>query len=287
MVSLKAYFEILRPVNSVMIGFAVVIGELLAFGEVPPFFKVVVPGFFTGFLVCGGAMAINDFYDREIDAINVPSRPIPSGRMSPKEALMWSFVLYFLGVLSSLIINVECAMIAVVFSVLSAMYASFLKSTGVLGNLLVSVSVGVPFLFGGVALGGWDIPELSLAIFFTAVLANMGREITKGIMDIEGDTIGGIKTVAVRFGERTAAKVAALFFFSAVFVSQLPYFLDFATIWFEIAVSFVGAGFVILGLNVVRNTSKENSKKVKKTALKLMAFALICFLGEALIFPEI
>lgn len=287
MVSLKAYFEILRPVNSIMIGVAVVIGELLAFGEVPPFFDVVVPGFFTGFSVCGGAMAINDFYDREIDAINVPSRPIPSGRMSPKEALVWGIVLYSLGVLSSLIINFGCGIIAVVFSVLSAMYASFLKSTGVLGNFIVSISVGVPFLFGGVALGGWDIPELSLAIFFTAVLANMGREITKGIMDVEGDAMGGVKTLAVRFGERAAAKVAALFFFSAVFVSQLPYFLDFATVWFEIAVSFVGAGFIILGVNIVRNPSKENSKKVKKTALKLMALALICFLGEALIFPEI
>jgi len=115
----------------------------------------------------------------------------------------------------------------------------------------------------------------------------MGREITKGIMDVEGDAVGGIKTLAVRFGERAAAKVAALFFFSAVFVSQLPYFLDFATVWFEIAVSFVGAGFVILGINIIRNPSKENSKKVKKTALKLMAFALICFLGEALIFPDI
>jgi len=286
MVCLKAYFEILRPVNSVMIGFAVLIGELLAFGEVPPF-DVVVLGFFTGFLVCGGAMVINDFYDREIDAINVPSRPIPSGRMSPKEALIWSFVLYCLGVLSSLIINFGCAIIAVVFSVLSAMYASFLKSTGVLGNFVVSVSVGVPFLFGGVALGGWDVPALSLAIFFTAVLANMGREITKGIMDVEGDALGGVKTLAVRFNERAAAKIAALFFFSAVFVSQLPYFLDFATLWFEITVSFVGAGFIILGVRIVRNPSKENSKRVKKRALKLMALALICFLGEALIFPEI
>ena len=72
-----------------MIGFAVIVGVAFASTRVLGFFLPhLFYGFITGFMLTAASMAINDYYDREIDAINEPNRPIPSGLNTPKEALV-------------------------------------------------------------------------------------------------------------------------------------------------------------------------------------------------------
>ena len=88
----------MRPINCTMMGFAVFVGALLA---APQLLQAnwlnVVYGFFTGFLLCAAAMTINDYYDRGIDAVNEPTRPIPSGSIGTKTALTFVFALTAVG----------------------------------------------------------------------------------------------------------------------------------------------------------------------------------------------
>ena len=67
-------------------GIAVFVGAILAesFSFQSNWLNVIF-GFFTGFLLCAAAMAINDYYDRGIDAVNEPTRPIPSGLVTVRE----------------------------------------------------------------------------------------------------------------------------------------------------------------------------------------------------------
>ena len=80
--SLRAYFSILRPVNCAMIGFAVIVG---IFVSKPPSLHLdsLALGFVTGFAICAYSMVINDYYDIEVDRVNQPGRPLPSGAISP------------------------------------------------------------------------------------------------------------------------------------------------------------------------------------------------------------
>ena len=70
------YVKLLRPVNSLMMGLAVVIGELVALDALPST-NVMVLGVATAFFLTASSMVINDYYDVEIDRVNAPSRPLP------------------------------------------------------------------------------------------------------------------------------------------------------------------------------------------------------------------
>ena len=65
-----------------------------------------------------------------------------------------------------------------------------------------------------------------------AFLPNTGREITKGIVDVKGDEMQNVKTIAVRYREKTAAVAAALFYLSAVLLSPIPWLLNLVSLWF-------------------------------------------------------
>ena len=83
--SLRAFVSILRPINCAMIGFAVIVG---AFVSKPPTVDAadLLLGFVTGFAICGYSMVINDYYDIEVDRVNQPDRPLPSGVVTHRGA---------------------------------------------------------------------------------------------------------------------------------------------------------------------------------------------------------
>ena len=80
------FLQLIRPLNCTMMAFAVVVGAALV---APLNFTVnLLLGVVTAFSLTAASMVINDYYDREIDAINEPNRPIPRGSVKPKEALV-------------------------------------------------------------------------------------------------------------------------------------------------------------------------------------------------------
>ena len=77
-----------------MMGFAVLVGAILARTNGSNFLLAdLIYGYVTGFALTAGSMVANDYYDRNIDAINEPNRPIPSGLIRPREALAFAFLL--------------------------------------------------------------------------------------------------------------------------------------------------------------------------------------------------
>ena len=99
MANLLSLLKLMRPVNALMMGFAVLVGAALAGGLTPASWRGLLLGFATGFLMTASAMALNDYCDREIDAVNQPDRPIPSGEVKPREALALMALLSLLALL--------------------------------------------------------------------------------------------------------------------------------------------------------------------------------------------
>ena len=98
-------------------------------------------------------------------------------------------------------------------------------------------------------------------------------------MDIEGDKTKNIKTIAIIFGPKTAAWVAAIFYLSAVVLSPLPYFFGILGLSYLILVVFVtDLLFVIFTVSLLRDYSPKNAKKIKNLVLIAMLTALIVFI---------
>jgi geranylgeranylglycerol-phosphate geranylgeranyltransferase len=257
-----------------MIGFAVIVGEILASVAVPA--MTAIYGFLTGFLLLASSMVLNDYFDREIDSINDPKRPIPSGIVTTTEAVWFALILGSLGVLTSAYTGIATLLIAFISLAIAISYNAKLKKTGLLGNALVSTNVAVPFIYGGFAVGS---PTWSLGIFvLLAFLASVGREIIKGIVDVPGDTARGVRSIAATKGNATAAKYGAVFFIVAVALSILPLALGLVTLYYVPLVVICDMGFLLTSYSILSNSSPQSAKRNKKYVLVWMMFGLLAFL---------
>jgi len=266
-----------------MMGFAVIVGATLARpDDLSILWQNLVYGFITGFMLTSASMAINDYYDREIDAINEPKRPIPSGLIRPKEALIFAFVLTAIGFATAYLTNIFCFMTAIIAWAIFVIYLTVGKRSGLPGNFLVSTCVFIPFLYGNYAIASTIEPNV--LIFASMVfLSNTGREITKGIVDVQGDKLQNVRTLAVRFGEKTAAVAAAFFYIFAALLSPIPWFLNLVSFWFIPFVIVTDLGLVTSSFMLIRDCSRENARKIKNAALLWFIVGLVAFVIGALL----
>ncbi len=281
MAKVSGFVRLMRPVNCAMMGFAVLVGAVLAN---PQFSSVnwlnVLYGFATGFMLTGASMAINDYYDRAIDAINEPSRPIPSGSVSAKAALVFASVLSIIGLVFAFLTSDLCFTTAVVSWIILAAYVTKGKRTGLPGNFLVSACVAIPFIYGSMAVTGQV--QLNVVLFAAmAFLSNTGREITKGIVDVKGDQAEGMKTLAVRYGERAAAVAAAVFYLAAVALTPLPWYFGLVSFWFIPLVVVTDVGFAVSSFLLLKDYSRENARRIKKLVLLWFILGLLAFVFGA------
>jgi geranylgeranylglycerol-phosphate geranylgeranyltransferase len=260
--------------NCIMMGFAVIVGASLV--SQLSFTQNLILGFITSFTLTAASMVINDYYDRKIDAINEPNRPIPRGDVSPNQALALATILSTLGLLSSSQTNLPSLLVAIIALIISVAYITKGKGTGLPGNFLVSATVIIPFIYGGLAVGQL---ETSTLIFVAIVfLSNTGREITKGIVDVEGDKAHNIKTIAVSYGPKTAAITATAFSILAVCLSPLPWTWGLVSNWFLPPVIITDIGLIISSAMLLRNYSRENAKKIKNLSLAWFVTGLLAFI---------
>lgn len=275
------YFELMRPVNSIMVGLAIIVGALITGGTwILNNLVVLFYSLLTGFTLTGASMAINDYYDRKIDAINEPHRPIPSGRVSARNALLFSVVLSVIGLISSWLVSLGAFSLALFAWFVMMIYSMWGKRMGFLGNLMVSTCISLPFIYGGLLS---DKIWTSISFSVIAFLSNTGREITKGIVDIEGDRVDGVNTIAVLHGAKTAAYIAVLFYLSAVTASIIPVLLELVSLWYVPFVVVTDIGLIFSSYQIVTNPSRETSRSVKNRILYLMIIGLVGFAAGSLI----
>jgi geranylgeranylglycerol-phosphate geranylgeranyltransferase len=283
MVSLSGLFRIVRPVNSVMMGLAVLVGAAIGGGSLlPSSAQELALAFLAGFFLSGSAMAVNDYYDREIDAINEPERPIPSGAVSPGEALVVTGVFSVLGLGAAWLTSPGNLAIAVLAWIAMMVYSTVGKRTGLPGNLIVSGCIALPFVYGGF-MGGEAGLSHSMLFALVAFLANTGREVTKGIVDVEGDKAAGVRTIAVSAGPSMAAWVSVACYILAVLVSVAPVYLGLVSFWYVPFVAVTDLGLIYLSVSLLREPSRENSRMVKNRVLPLMLSGLLGFLLGSLL----
>lgn len=271
--------RLIRPINCLMMGLAVIVGSFIAVQGLIVKHDIIklAFGFITASTLTGASMAINDYYDRSIDAINEPHRPIPSGLIKPIESIIISATLTLIGLVAAALTNPLCLSIATLSWIVSVSYSTLGKRTGLPGNFLVSLCISLPFIYGGASLKGIIEPK-TILFASLAFLANTGREITKGIADIEGDKIRGIRTLAISHGPKRAAQVASIFFILTVLLSPLPIILGLVHTLFIPPLIIADMGFIVSSISLIKDYSRRNTKKIKNIILIWMMMGLIAFI---------
>ncbi|TMI19014.1 hypothetical protein E6H32_03125 [Candidatus Bathyarchaeota archaeon] len=272
---LNAYLALIRPPNTIMIGLAVAIGEAIGLGKLPGLREAVF-GFLTASLMMAGTMVANDVYDVEIDRVNSPGRPLPSGRVNTREVIVLAVVLSVAAIGFSTLLGLWTFLTALLALALMIYYNTRGKKTGLIGNAVVSFNVALPFFFGGLAVS--KISPLLFIFSVVAFLANFGREVAKGIADVKGDSLRQVRTLAVVRGTKVAALASAGLFVTAVLLSFLPPFLESISLLYFPPVIVADVGFLYSAYRLMSNQTPENIRAVKGHVLVWMLLGLVGFL---------
>lgn len=214
---IKGYIRLVRPINMVIVVASVAIGAFLS-GDLRSL-SVLLACVSAGLVLAGGN-CLNDVFDLEIDRINNPQRPIPSGSLSRRGASICGGAMLAAGTALSAPIGGQALGIVASASVLLVFYGLWLKRCMLLGNLVVSLLAALAFVFGGVAVGN---PKGTWFPAVFAFLFHLGREVVKDAEDVKGDRKWGVRSLAGVFGEQTGVMVAAIVFALLIGVTILPF----------------------------------------------------------------
>ncbi len=281
--SLKALWELFRLEHGLMYGFGVIIGIFVTNPHFSDLWKLLL-GYLTAVFLQASAFALNDYYDYEVDlANNRLDRPLVRGDLSRKTALKLSVAAMPPGLISAYLISPLAFIFALIVTIAAIFYNYRLKEYGFAGNIYIAFTMAAPFLFGSIISYGW-ITSPSALLSSMAFLSGVGREVMKGIEDVEGDALRNVRSVARIMGEKRAAAISAILYIAAVSISPIPllylkeYFLDFK---YALPVLLTDLMLIYVALSLVRDHSKEVIQKHRKTTLLAMVFGLVGFFAGA------
>jgi len=278
---IKAMVQIFRPELPFAAGICVVIGELIALGKFPPIHDVVL-GFMSVFFISGSALVLNDYFDLEVDKVNMPERPLPSGILSPTEAILLTVFAIAIGLTASLLINFTAFVFCVFFCGVGILYNWKFKEAGLPGNLMVCFSVAFTFLFGGIAVGQpWNKVVWCFALM--AFLIDLGEEIAGDAMDMEGDKKRDSKSIAIVKGRKFALAVSSSLFGLVILVSLIPVVFGWLGVSYLLMIFITDVLIVVFTIRLVRSkTSKEGRSSMRGIYLGASVGMLAFLIGQAI-----
>lgn len=253
----SAILELLKPVTWFPPVFAFACGVVSSGAPLSDRWPLAMLGLLlAGPMVCGMSQAVNDWFDRHVDAVNEPHRPIPSGRMPGRWGLWVAITWTALSLLVATALGTWGFAAAVLGIVLAWAYSApplRLKRNGWWGNLACGACYeGLPWITAAAVMAG---AAPSGATFAVAGLYSLGAH---GIMtlndfkSIEGDRRFGIGSLPVLLGAERAGRVACLFM-AAPQVVVAALLFTWGAPWHALAVAVLLAGQVALMARLLRD----------------------------------
>ncbi|WP_058556936.1 chlorophyll synthase ChlG [Thiohalocapsa sp. ML1] len=210
----KAMLEVLHPITWFPPMWAFTCGVVSSGASIMENWLLLVAGvILTGPLVCATSQVVNDWYDRDVDAINEPNRPIPSGRLPGR----WGWWMALTGTGLSLLLGAVlgpwvflATIVGLVFAWIYSAPPLRLKNNGWYGNAAVGFSYeSLAWITGAAVMLGGAMPDARILLL--AFLYGLGAHGIMTLNDfkaIDGDRQMGIRTLPVQLGVQNAARVA-------------------------------------------------------------------------------
>ncbi|MCW8848678.1 MAG: UbiA family prenyltransferase [Melioribacteraceae bacterium] len=258
-------------------GICVVMGQLLALGKFASLFEITA-GFLSVFAISASILVLNDYFDVETDKINAPDRPIASNLVTPYEALIFSILLLLIGLLLSYFLSTPTFISAIILLIIGFLYNWRFKKSGLPGNLMVSFSVGMTFVYGGVSVG---LPFNKIAWFFGIIsaLIDLGEEIAADSMDMEGDKLINSNSLAIKYGRDTALNISGFIFLIVILLTMIPFILKWFTLNYLIPIIIIDFSIAFSMLKLLNSEGDEGRKYIRRiylgATLGLIVFILM------------
>ncbi len=220
---LKAYLELIRyPLFAIPI-VATLPGALIASHgkftwRVAVALVIALFGYFAG-------MIKNDYFHHETDKQTNPERPLPSERLTPRQAIVPASVIYSLCVIGGFLLNSPTGFLVMGLVAISHLYNAIFKAKGLLGSLTLPLGIGLLSIFGALVVSG-TVPRLVWYVFAATTLYDLGTHITTTFKDISRDAELGILTTPLQIGIRPALVVSAIATALAFAIALLPSWLE-------------------------------------------------------------
>ena len=273
---LSGFFRLFRFELPFTAGICVVLGQILALNTFPSLREVVL-GFFAVFLISASALILNDYFDVESDRINAPERPVPSGLVSENEVLYLFILVSLVGFLLGWLIHLQALAVLVLVWAVGVVYNWRFKHFGLVGNLMVSFSVGMTFIFGGVVVNQvWRPAVLFFAIW--VFLINLGEEIAADANDMEGDRQSGSRSLAVLFGRKTAIRISSGIFLLVAAGSAVPFIFGWLA-WVYFLPLLFADGVILYSTSKLMHANETQRRKYIRWIYLSRMGALLMFIA--------
>ncbi len=269
--ALKDFVSILRPLNCLMAAFGTFIGYSVAVQGIQ-FTPQLGITMLVAFLICGGGMVINDYFDRFTDKRLHPNKPIPSRRILPNTAMVYFLSLFVAGIILAIVFLPPVSIaITIGFTILLIAYSAVLTKAKYLGNFIVASGTAFTLIFGASLTGNYFIiAPLAMAALF----ANLARELIKDLEDMETDK-GNKITLPMILGKKKTESFIFLNYVIAIISVYIPVLLlSFGNPLFVVIVSIANFMF----LYSFGETVKKDYGRAQLLAKGAMFLALTGFL---------
>lgn len=276
---LKAYLELLRLHNIVAALLTTLVGWLTVRIEVNALTgtSLIIPLLAVG-LVSGAGYVINDYFDVGVDKVNKPYRPIPSGRVSPREALYLTLALLIIGVTPSLTIGPYTTAFVLVNTLLVILYSYKIKELGFVGNVVVSLEGAFTIILGALTpselLNDLSLIKFSLLPALYAFTLLLAREIIKTIEDVRADEVRNVKSLPRVIGVPKSSVVAFTLQLFIVCISLIPFLAGYGYLYVILALT-TDALLIYSAINTIRLARLSNPELLAsklRSVLKLAIF---------------
>ncbi len=245
--------------------------------------ETIVLIFFSMAFITSAGFAINDYFDRESDAVIKPKRPIPSGALSLKQVVVISGLLFVVGLIMAAYINWLSFAIIAVDSILLLIYSTLVKrKSGFIANILIGVLTGTAFMYGQVTISFPATVGLISLSLYPIAFGTIGGNVLRDILSSEGDSKVGYPTLPQKIGTAKSTKLAALFFILTAVLAPLPslpffaghftlYYLPLILLWSALLI-YASARLITLA-STVSNVRKY--ERIITMSMILLPLALI------------
>jgi geranylgeranylglycerol-phosphate geranylgeranyltransferase len=246
-------------------------------------FETILLVFFSMAFITSAGFSINDYFDKESDAVIKPKRPIPSGALSLKQVVTVSVFLLALGLSLAFLINWLCLVILLVDSIVLLLYSAFVKrKSGFAANILVGLLVGTAFIYGEAAV--FQTVSLVSLSLYPICFGTIGGNVLRDILSLEGDSKIGYPTLPQKIGNKNSIRVAAFFFIVTATLAPLPFFFKFFDIYYLSLILLWSVLLFYSSIRLVTSASTvENVRKYERLITMSMTLLLLSLIIEALV----
>jgi len=241
--------------------------------------------FFSMAFITSAGFSVNDYFDRESDAIIKPTRPIPSGTLSLKQVIAISTTLFTVGLFFALLINWLSFVILIIDSTLLLIYSAFIKrKSGFAANVLVGLLVGTAFIYGEAAISIFQTMNLVSLSLYPICFGTIGGNILRDILSFEGDSKIGYPTLPQNVGNKVSKDIAAYFFIATALLGPLPFLFGFFSVYYLALIVLWGFILFYSSLRLITsNSTIENVRKYERLITMSMMLLILSLIVEALV----